>query len=257
MTPGYGDAALESAVRELRALLMALAPEDALEWARGGGAEPDVSHPHLAKVACVNESVAMRWQPPARVDLVGSYLLRTAARPALNLDLALEIPGACLLSKDYLDGRYDDKRLLYLSHLADALSAQTQSGSASSPPLLAAEPALEYLPHHASAKTPVLSLTLTAVPGWRIRLIPTLAADSFPPAKLAPTRCNLRDGGGAGGGSGGGMSPAVETPSRLYNNRLALESGYRPALALLHAHLAKDKNGTLREAPYPPPYPPP
>ena len=71
MTPGYGDAALESAVRELRALLMALAPEDALEWARGGGAEPDVSHPHLAKVACVNESVAMRGQPPARVDLVG------------------------------------------------------------------------------------------------------------------------------------------------------------------------------------------
>jgi hypothetical protein len=56
--------------------------------------------------------VALDFAPPAAVDVVGSYLLRTQVRgngggnsnvPAV--DLALEIPDACLDAKDYLNNR--------------------------------------------------------------------------------------------------------------------------------------------------------
>ena len=61
--------------------------------------------------------VTLSFAKPARVDLVGSYLLHTLVKPSLNVDVAVEMPSSCFVPKDFLDYRYHDKRLLYLSGL--------------------------------------------------------------------------------------------------------------------------------------------
>ena len=40
----------------------------------------------------ITADLEMKFEPPVRVDLVGSYLLDTLCKPALNVDLAIEIP---------------------------------------------------------------------------------------------------------------------------------------------------------------------
>lgn len=47
-------------------------------------------------------------------------MLRTLAKPSLNIDLALRIPPECLVPRDALNHRYLDKRALYAGHLAKA-----------------------------------------------------------------------------------------------------------------------------------------
>lgn len=50
-------------------------------------------------------------------DVAGSFLLRSLAKPSLNVDLALRMPSECLVSRDSLNHRYLDKRALYAGHL--------------------------------------------------------------------------------------------------------------------------------------------
>ena len=128
-SPAYSSPALqglEAWVRGLRQALLQL-PEAELSWERtADGAS--CSHEHLAPLGLHGAKVALGWRPPAKIELVGSYLLRTVARPALNLDMTVQIPAACLQEKDYLDNRYVDKRLLYLAHLGASLRAAAAAG---------------------------------------------------------------------------------------------------------------------------------
>ncbi|KOO30039.1 nucleolar protein 6 [Chrysochromulina tobinii] len=134
---------LEKALRELRTQLLALPAAD-VWWQRQKSGSPTASHPHLAHLALANESVHMTWHAPTKVDLVGSYLLRTVTAPELNVDVAVELPASMFLEKDYLDQRYADKRLLYLTHLAHLLSTAAASVvSASSPPRFIALPHMQ------------------------------------------------------------------------------------------------------------------
>ena len=248
---------LEAAVRALRDELTAL-PSTELSWERGGAA----SHPHLSHLALANDSVKVAFTPPAKVELAGSYLLRTCAAPGLNVDVTLELPASLLLEKDYLDGRYVDKRLMYLTHLAHLLStssrggegggsskgkAKAKAGATSASVVSAATPPLFItLPHMQSRRWPALQIRLcdlsggedgtrAEIEGWSVRLLPSLPADAFPPAKLRAPRCNLRSLG--------------TQPSPTHNNLMRLESGgYGGALQLLHATYARDVSGSLREA---------
>ena len=122
--PAHGLRALRRRGDAIRALREALLGVPAAELAYASGKKaPRVSHPELAALRLHGASVQLAFEAPAAIDLVGSYLLRTAARPALNVDLAVQIPSACLLEKDYLDHRYADKRQLYLAHLGATLVA--------------------------------------------------------------------------------------------------------------------------------------
>lgn len=60
-------------------------------------------------------------------DVAGSFLLRSLAKPSLNVDLALRMPSECIVSRDSLNHRYLDKRALYAGHLAKA--AMDSAGS--------------------------------------------------------------------------------------------------------------------------------
>ena len=227
---------LESAVRALRGELLSLPSAELSSEPRAGA-----------------PSVAMPWRAPAKVDLVGSYLLRTTTAPELNVDVAIQLPAGTLLEKDYLDQRYADKRLLYLTHLAKVLLARAKAPASQSVVSSATPPRFVALPHMQAHRWPVLEVHLRdasapssggdgatttgsrEVGGWVVRLLPCLADDTFPQAKLRPQRCNLRSLGAR--------------PSPVYNNLVRLElGGYRRALALLHHTMAKDSNGALREA---------
>jgi len=63
-------------------------------------------------------TVSLKFSKPHSVALVGSYMLRTLARPQLNVDLAVEMPASCFREKDIRDHKYHIKRALYLEHLA-------------------------------------------------------------------------------------------------------------------------------------------
>ena len=52
------------------------------------------------------------------MEVVGSYALRTAARPRLAVDVAVEVPAACFDEKDQLNNRYFARRWRWLAALA-------------------------------------------------------------------------------------------------------------------------------------------
>ena len=236
VAPAYTSPALhslEGSVRQLRETLLGLPPAH-LSWEAGGaGAEPAVSHAHLAGVSPMTSKVRLSWRPAEKVALTGSYLLRTLARPCLNVDLALYIPGACFHEKDFLDHRYTDKRLLYLTHLAELLCHQDASWRS---------PRLAWLPHAQQVHWPVVELDMP-VGGdtWRVRIIPALARGVLAPAKLRPGRANLRQHA---------CRPGSDAPraSADYNNAIALESTHGDSVELLHSFYSRDSSGALREA---------
>lgn len=242
---------LEAAVRALRTEMMALSPVE-LTWessAASVDALPVVSHPELLHVRLVNSKMSLSWHAPEHVELVGSYLLRTVARPSLNIDVAVRIPQASLLHKDYLDHRYADKRMLYLGYLGGQLLKACAGGKKGD---ARRRVSFVWLPHLQDRRWPVLQLVLPALAGgWTIRLVPSLASGAFAPAKLVPDRSNLRDrtvvaaGAASSPDDGTGFDRA---PSPEYNNRLALESAYGSALRLLHVAYSADADGALREA---------
>ena len=68
------------------------------------------------------QGTTLNFQPPTQVELMGSFLLRTVAKPRCTVDLAVHMPESCFLSKDLLDYRYHDKRLLYLTWIKEHLN---------------------------------------------------------------------------------------------------------------------------------------
>ena len=80
-------------------------------------------HKQQVKIPLLDASLEGDFQfiKPASLNLVGSYLLQTAAKPTLNVDVAVEIPKAVFNSKDYMDSVYFVKRAIYLSFIAAEL----------------------------------------------------------------------------------------------------------------------------------------
>jgi len=70
----------------------------------------------------------LSFAPPSHVDLVGSYLLRTNAKPNLNIDVAVEMPESLFRNKDHLNYCYSLKRAYFLSVLALHLSKSKAYG---------------------------------------------------------------------------------------------------------------------------------
>lgn len=49
--------------------------------------------------------VTLAFQPPTAVTVVGSYALKTMAQPDTVVDVAVQIPDACLFKKAHLNYR--------------------------------------------------------------------------------------------------------------------------------------------------------
>lgn len=158
------------------------------------------------------KAVEMACGPPERVDLVGSYLVRTVCRASRNVDVAVVIPRGALHEKDHVNYRYFDKRAMYLAYVRDCLAGTPYAnvrvarfrGEPLRPVLEVRAPAEsdadEDKKQHdqkrrrkAEKKKNKKSREAGAVPrGWVVRVHAVLPDDLIPARKLAPLRNSVR-----------------------------------------------------------------
>ncbi|KAL4100422.1 hypothetical protein PRIC1_008216 [Phytophthora ramorum] len=144
------------------------------------------------------KEIVLPFQRPARLDIVGSYILQTMAYASkksaeygvLTVDLAVEMPQDCFLPKDFANYRYADKRNLYVGVLAAELQAHGD---------LFQDVTLQAW--HGDYEKPVALLKVSAAflaeNGLKganvcVRVIPVATPELFKLAKLAPSRNNVR-----------------------------------------------------------------
>lgn len=127
-----------------------------------------------------SSEITLDFAPPAAVDVVGSFLLHTLSRPALNVDLAVTMPASCFSRKDTVNHRYHDKRSLYLGVIAKAVGRSKAFKS------------VYFEAMHRDTSKPVLVLVPTAAPKFKIRVHVAVAPGTFQSHRLAPTFSNVR-----------------------------------------------------------------
>ncbi|KAG6973579.1 hypothetical protein JG688_00003449 [Phytophthora aleatoria] len=144
------------------------------------------------------KEIVLPFQRPARLDVVGSYILQTMAYAGkksgeygvLTIDLAVEMPQDCFLPKDFGNYRYFDKRNLYLGVLASELQSHTELFDQ-----------VKLQAWHGEYEKPVAMLKVSS--GFlsehgmkgatvRVRVIPVVTTELFKLAKLAPSRNNVK-----------------------------------------------------------------
>ncbi|KAF1775833.1 Nrap protein [Phytophthora cactorum] len=144
------------------------------------------------------KEIVLPFQRPARLDIVGSYILQTMAYAGkksgeygvLTIDLAVEMPQDCFLPKDFGNYRYFDKRNLYLGVLASELQSHTELFDQ-----------VKLQAWHGEYEKPVAMLKVSS--GFlsehgmkgatvRVRVIPVVTTELFKLAKLAPSRNNVK-----------------------------------------------------------------
>ncbi|XP_070542039.1 nucleolar protein 6-like isoform X2 [Ptychodera flava] len=78
--------------------------------------------PESIKVPIIQEPYQSKgtfhFEKPSSVTVIGSYPLGTCTKPKTHVDVAIEMPKACLQEKDYLNFRYHRKRALYIAYIA-------------------------------------------------------------------------------------------------------------------------------------------
>eukprot|EP00884_Botryococcus_braunii_P010162 jgi/Botrbrau1/19147/Bobra.0077s0059.1 len=178
----YGGASFQKVLQRLQELLMGL-PDGPVSMDAGLG---------FASALGVAPKPWV-FHPPSSVAVAGSAALKTAAKPNLVADVAVEMPAACFHDKDFLDGRYLYRRAVYLDILAKALRE--------SPKKTFRKGKLRWSCLHGDARKPVLLVTPhhkkkgqtgeDPTASWVLRLIPTIPVGTFPLPRLGPSRGNV------------------------------------------------------------------
>jgi U3 small nucleolar RNA-associated protein 22 len=199
----------KASLKAIESLLAAVAPHEATP----------ADHPQ----AGVHDPAAvLAWHAPAAVQLCGSFAQAATISAATvpghtpSVDVAVQMPRACFLAKDYLNHKYSDKRALYLAVMLRTLRASPMFASAQ---LDCASPARPILTVPASADTP------------HLRIIPHVGEDGLAKAKLLPSRNNNRAGAAEG----------ASLPTPRYNNRVLAD--------VLMLRVAKDTEATVTSNP--------
>lgn len=199
----------KASLKAIRSLLAAVAAHDAT--------------PADCPDALVRDpAVVLSWHPPVAVELCGSFAqcttVSSAAVPghAPGVDVAVQMPRACFLAKDYLNHKYSDKRALYLSVILRALRDSTMFASAQLDRATSARPIITV---RASAETP------------HLRIIPHVGEEGLARAKLLPSRNNNRTGG----------ATAASLPTPRYNNQVLAD--------ILMLHVEKDMQAAIASNP--------
>jgi U3 small nucleolar RNA-associated protein 22 len=223
-------------------------------------------------------SCEFTFQPPSRVDLVGSFLLKSVARPVLNVDVALEMPKSCLGAKDYLNYRYLEKRACYLDVVAQFLQSRFELhalvaylvhfihsdfvisrlvGDLAADLSIAAlhdersRPCLILRPQASSGADAACAGGIDASSSFVIRLFVSVPHDVFPLRKLAPNRNAVRPAHQYGSAI---ATESVESeqsswlPTPRYNANVLEDVLFRSHLEQQHAALGSsaDKDGVVQ-----------
>lgn len=168
----------------------------------------------------------LAYEKPAFVNVVGSFPLKTGSRSrnVLEVDMVVQMPRSMFEEKDYLNYRYFYKRAFYLAYVASMLQADQSEYYSYKFELLhndALKPIIAIVPkpdpEDASEHAPVSK--------WRINLIPCVAQDQFPMAKLKMDRNCVRN---ASRGEG------EQLPTPFYNSSLRADMLMIAYLKQLH-----------------------
>lgn len=167
---------------------------------------------------------SFRFLPPAKVTVVGSYLLGTCIRPDINVDVALTMPREILQDKDGLNQRYFRKRSLYLAHLAHHLARDPLFGCVrfTYPSGCHLKPSLLLRPHGKDERLVT------------VRLHPCPPPDFFRPCRLLPSKNNVRSAWFRGQNPG---EDVPEPPTPHYNSWILQDISLEAHLQLLSAVL--------------------
>ncbi|KAI0150571.1 pre-rRNA processing protein utp22 [Xylariaceae sp. FL1272] len=170
------------------------------------------------------------FEPPARVNVVGSFTTRTMikSQPNFAVDMILVMPGSLFTDKDYRDYRYFYKRAFFLAYIAAALRKQFASIDFSYTNLSgnALTPILVGRVKNESTNPSKKKNSEQGNPKYEIRIIPNAPDDCFPAAKLSSNSCCLRRTGSEG-------ATDEKTPTPYYNNTIKAESLFTAYLKLL------------------------
>lgn len=165
------------------------------------------------------EQLSVVCKPPTKVNVVGSFLLGYSSGSVA--DVTVEMASDIFHSKDYLNYRYHDKRLVYLIYIARHFVKMEGDKW----------PVVSLTTSHLNddITKPVLCVSHADTPDVTIRLIPTYAEGVFEKSRLAENRCNIRLAGD---------SSVVNDPMKataLYNTSIAMDSTLIISLQTLHA----------------------
>lgn len=155
-----------------------------------------------------DKSLSVDCERPTNINVIGSFLLGYASSPVA--DIAIEMPSSMFQSKDYINYKYHDKRLLYLIYIANHFIKKEGKDWKN----------LSIADYYLAGdiQKPTLSLSHKEFPQITIRLIPTFNSDVFEPSRLGDDRRNVRPAG---------SSSVVTEKSKAtigYNNSILLDS---------------------------------
>lgn len=162
------------------------------------------------------KGIAISWGPPEDIVVVGSFLLGLATNP-LTVDVGLQMPSNTFKSKDYINFRYHDKRLLYLVYLVHVLRSKFSH--------LFTDFAVGRHVLAEDFDKPLASFRVKAEPSITIRLVPLICCDQFDWTKLSADRGNVRPVG---------ASSITEKPTPVYNSSVKLDSVLVRHMTSLH-----------------------
>ncbi|SMY28658.1 unnamed protein product [Zymoseptoria tritici ST99CH_1A5] len=161
------------------------------------------------------------YEKPANINVVGSFVLKTASRlhQVLEIDMVVVIPSSLLEEKDFLNHRYFYKRAYYLACIAAGLKNAHKAEYTTRFALFRGDPLKPTV-----VVEPAVEATSPApAPKWRINIIAGTAADQFPSTKLRLDKNCVRN-----------PDQDVAAPTPFYNSSLRSDMLVTEYLKLLH-----------------------
>ncbi|KAI0566606.1 Nrap protein nucleotidyltransferase [Gracilaria domingensis] len=167
------------------------------------------------------QELSIQCSPPTCVRVVGGFLLGYSSN---SLDVLIEIPSNILQERDYLNYRYHDKRLLYLTYIArHLLHCEKEKWM---------NIRLFGRCLNGDSSKPTLTLSPVEFPGVEIRLIPAYADGVFDKDRLAEDRKNVRPQGDSS------VVKDVTEATTRYNASILVDATLEQTLKLFHSTLS-------------------
>ncbi|RDW87198.1 rRNA-processing protein UTP22 [Aspergillus mulundensis] len=152
------------------------------------------------------------FAPPANVNVVGSFALRTASKTVAPyiVDLSVTMPSSIFQEKDYTNYRYFHKRAYYVACIAAGIRGQKNAGLD-----------MMFDCQDGDALRPIILLHPSTAksgqgrPKFQIRIITAVEDTLFPISRTLPMRNNIRHGS---------EGESKNEPTPFYNSCLRSEA---------------------------------
>ncbi|OZJ05685.1 hypothetical protein BZG36_01432 [Bifiguratus adelaidae] len=227
---------LERLLHELKSILDTLPSQPArpLADARKAMAKQKVAIPFPEPQPAEDLRDQFAFEKPDAVHIVGSYPLKSIAKATkpFTVDMAVQMPKSLFLETDYKNHRYFYKRAYYVAVLAAALQKKAKK--------IGIRVRFNYL--HCDSLKPIIQISALGDKSefdfsklnCIIRIIPSIAPDTFIARRLAPTRNCIRPKG-----MDENATPTNLPPTPLYNASILSDASYVLNLTFLYTQVKK------------------